>query len=219
MKKTDWSAPLRERLPQEYFSELVDFINDVYSKGNVYPPEDKIFRAIELTALADVKVILVGQDPYPQPGKAQGLSFSYPASFVVNRPDSIVNIRKELKSEGFDKEDSDLTHWAEQGVLLLNAVLTVPEMKSNAHKGKIWEALTDEIIKIASDDDRPKVFLLWGGDARKKAKLIDSSKHLVLESAHPSPLSASRGFFGSQPFSKANSFLEKTGQKGIDWSK
>ena len=161
-EKTDWSEPLRERLPQEYFSTLVDFINDVYSQGNVYPPEDKIFRAIELTALADVKVVLVGQDPYPQPGKAQGLSFSYPASFVVNRPDSIVNIRKELKSEGFDKEDSDLTHWAEQGVLLLNAVLTVPEMKSNAHKGKIWEPLTDEIIKIASDDDRPKVFLLWG---------------------------------------------------------
>ncbi|MFK4965693.1 uracil-DNA glycosylase [Lactococcus garvieae] len=219
MKKTDWSGPLRERLPQEYFSGLVDFINEVYAKGKVYPPEDKIFRAIELTALSDVKVILVGQDPYPQPGKAQGLSFSYPASFVVNRPDSIVNIRKELQSEGFDKKDSDLTYWAEQGVLLLNAVLTVPEMKSNAHKGKIWEPLTDEIIKIASDDERPKVFLLWGGDARKKAKLIDSSKHLVLESAHPSPLSASRGFFGSQPFSKANAFLEETGQKGIDWSK
>lgn len=158
MKKTDWSGPLRERLPQEYFSDLVDFINEVYAKGNVYPPEDKIFRAIELTALSDVKVILVGQDPYPQPGKAQGLSFSYPASFVVNRPDSIVNIRKELQSEGFDKKDSDLTHWAEQGVLLLNAVLTVPEMKSNAHKGKIWEPLTDEIIKIASDDARPKSF-------------------------------------------------------------
>ena len=108
---------------------------------------------------------------------------------------------------------------AEQGVLLLNAVLTVPKLKSNAHKGKIWEPLTDEIIKIASDDDRPKVFLLWGGDARKKARLIDSDKHLIIESAHPSPLSASRGFFGSRPFSRANAFLEQTGQTGIDWSK
>ncbi|QPS71262.1 uracil-DNA glycosylase [Lactococcus garvieae] len=219
MKKTDWSKPLRARLSAEYFQEIITFINDVYAQGNVYPPEDKIFRAIELTSLAEVKVILVGQDPYPQPDKAQGLSFSYPASFVVNRPDSIVNIRKELLSEGFEKKDSDLTNWAEQGVLLLNAVLTVPEMKSNAHKGKIWEPLTDEIIKIASDDERPKVFLLWGGDARKKAKFINSEKHLIIESAHPSPLSASRGFFGSHPFSRANDFLESTGQKAIDWSK
>lgn len=219
MNKTDWSIPLRERLPKDYFQKIVDFINEVYSHGKIYPPEDKIFRAIELTSLADVKVVLVGQDPYPQPGKAQGLSFSYPTSFVVNRPDSIVNIRKELLNEGFEKKDSDLTKWAEQGVLLLNAVLTVPEMKSNAHKGKIWEPLTDEIIKIASDDERPKVFLLWGGDARKKAKLIDVSKHLVIESAHPSPLSAARGFFGSHPFSRANEFLEKSGQKGVDWSK
>ncbi|MEY8458958.1 uracil-DNA glycosylase [Lactococcus ileimucosae] len=219
MKKTDWSRPLRERLPEEYFQKIVAFINHVYSQGEVYPPEDKIFRAIELTSLAEVKVVLVGQDPYPQPGKAQGLSFSYPASFAVYRPDSIVNIQKELQSEGFDKRDSDLTPWAEQGVLLLNAVLTVPKLKSNAHKGKIWEPLTDEIIKIASDDDRPKVFLLWGGDARKKARLIDSDKHLIIESAHPSPLSASRGFFGSRPFSRANAFLEQTGQTGIDWSK
>ena len=219
MKKTDWSRPLRERLPEEYFRKIVAFINHAYSQGEVYPPEDKIFRAIELTSLAEVKVVLVGQDPYPQPGKAQGLSFSYPASFVVHRPDSIVNIQKELQSEGFDKRDSDLTHWAEQGVLLLNAVLTVPKLKSNAHKGKIWEPLTDEIIKIASDDDRPNVFLLWGGDARKKARLIDSDKHLIIESAHPSPLSAARGFFGSRPFSRANAFLEQTGQTGIDWSK
>lgn len=219
MKKTDWSAPLRERLPQEYFPKMLEFINQVYSKGRIYPPEDKIFRAIELTSLADTKVVIVGQDPYPQPGKAQGLAFSYPESFKVNRPDSIVNIQKELADEGFTKQNSDLTGWAEQGVLLLNAVLTVPELSSNAHAGKIWEPLTDELIKIASDDERPKVFLLWGGFARKKASLIDDSKHLILQAPHPSPLSASRGFFGCGHFAKANEFLVKSGQNPIDWSK
>ncbi|AYG01596.1 uracil-DNA glycosylase [Lactococcus allomyrinae] len=219
MKKTDWSQPLRSRLPQEYFPNMIHFINEVYSNGKIYPEESQIFRAIELTELRDTKVIIVGQDPYPQPGKAQGLAFSYPATFKVNRPDSIVNIQKELADEGFAKTDSDLTAWAEQGVLLLNAVLTVPAFSSNAHAGKIWEPLTDELIKIASDDDRPKVFILWGGFARKKAQLIDADKHLILEAPHPSPLSASRGFFGSKPFSKANEFLIQTGQVPIDWSK
>ncbi|WP_282674039.1 uracil-DNA glycosylase [Lactococcus cremoris] len=219
MKKTDWSQPLRNRLAEDYFPKMIEFINQTYQEGKIYPPENQIFRAIELTPLAQTKVIIVGQDPYPQPGKAQGLAFSYPATFKVNRPDSIVNIQKELREEGFSKEDSDLTAWAEQGVLLLNAVLTVPEFASNAHAGKIWEPLTDEIIKIASDDERPKVFILWGGFSRKKAKLIDGSKHLILEAAHPSPLSASRGFFGSHPFSKTNDFLVQTGQSPIDWSK
>ena len=152
MKKTDWSQPLRNRLAEDYFPKMIEFINQTYQEGKVYPPENQIFRAIELTPLAQTKVIIVGQDPYPQPGKAQGLAFSYPATFKVNRPDSIVNIQKELREEGFSKDDSDLTAWAEQGVLLLNAVLTVPEFASNAHAGKIWEPLTDEIIKIASDD-------------------------------------------------------------------
>jgi len=219
MKKTDWSAPLRERLEDEYFARMVKFINEVYAQEEVYPPKAKIFAAIELTALADTKVIIVGQDPYPQKGKAQGLSFSYPASFNVSRPDSMVNIRKELANEGFEKANSDLMGWAHQGVLLLNSVLTVPALNSNGHKGKLWEPLTDEIIKIASDDARSKVFILWGGDARKKAKLIDSSRHLIIESAHPSPLSASRGFFDSHPFSQTNEFLEKTGQTPIDWSR
>jgi uracil-DNA glycosylase len=198
---------------------MIDFINEVYHQGRIYPDEDKIFSAIELTALADTKVVIVGQDPYPQPGKAQGLAFSYPENFRVSRPDSIVNIQKELADEGFSKTNSDLTAWAEQGVLLLNAVLTVPENASNAHAGKIWEPLTDELIKIASDDVRPKVFILWGSFARKKSALIDASKHLILESAHPSPLSASRGFFGSQHFKLANDFLSQSGQIPIDWSK
>lgn len=219
MKKTDWSKALRERLSKDYFEKMLAFVNEVYSKGRIYPPEDKIFAAVELTALAETRVVIVGQDPYPQPGKAQGLSFSYPASFEVRRPDSMVNIQKELANEGFDKRDSDLTAWARQGVLLLNSVLTVPEFASNAHAGKIWEPLTDELIKIASDDERPKVFILWGGFARKKAKLIDGERHLIIESAHPSPLSASRGFFGSGCFRRANEFLEETGQQAIDWSK
>jgi uracil-DNA glycosylase len=219
MKKTDWSQPLRERLPQEYFSDMINFINETYHKGRIFPAEDKIFAAIELTSLADTKVVIVGQDPYPQPGKAQGLAFSYPESFKVTRADSIVNMQKELASEGFKKEDSDLTAWAQQGVLLLNAVLTVPENASNAHAGKIWEPLTDELIKISSDDERPKVFILWGGFARKKASLIDASRHLVLESPHPSPLSASRGFFGCGHFAKANAFLQENGQSPVDWSK
>ena len=198
---------------------MIDFINDVYSKGKVYPAEDKIFAALELTALADVKVVIVGQDPYPQPGKAQGLSFSYPRDLVVTRADSITNIQKELADEGFTKTDSDLTGWAQQGVLLLNSVLTVPELASNGHAGKIWEPLTDEIIKISSDDALPKVFILWGGFARKKAALIDAKKHLILESAHPSPLSASRGFFGSNVFQLTNEFLSANGQTEIDWSR
>lgn len=220
MKKTDWSAPLRERLPQDYFERMLDFINTTYAQEvAIYPPEDKIFRALELTALEQCKVVIVGQDPYPQPGKAQGLSFSYPETFTVKRPDSIVNIKKELLQEGFSKTGSDLTEWARQGVLLLNAVLTVPENQSNAHAGKIWEPLTDEIIKIASADSRTKVFILWGGFARKKAALIDSEKHLILEAAHPSPLSASRGFFGCNHFKQANEFLIEKGQTPIDWTK
>ena len=220
MKKTDWFAPLKARLSQEYLQDIDTFIENTYAQeAKIYPPKDKIFRAIELTSLANTKVVIVGQDPYPQPGKAQGLSFSYPTSFVVNRPDSIVNIRKELTAEGFDKKDSDLSDWAKEGVLLLNAVLTVPENSANGHAGKIWEPLTDEIIKIASADDRPKVFILWGNFARKKVKLIDKDKHLILESAHPSPLSASRGFFGSKQFSRANEFLEASGQDPIHWEK
>jgi uracil-DNA glycosylase len=219
MKETDWSQPLRERLSADYFEKIQDFINGVYQSEKIYPSKEKIFATIELTALSKTKVIIVGQDPYPQPGKAQGLAFSYPADFKVNRPDSIVNIKKELLAEGFEKMDSDLTAWAEQGVLLLNAVLTVPENDANGHQGKIWEPLTDEIIKIASDDERPKVFILWGGFARKKAKLINAEKHLILEAAHPSPLSASRGFFGCGHFLKANEFLIKNNQASVDWSR
>ncbi|MDR0199963.1 MAG: uracil-DNA glycosylase [Streptococcaceae bacterium] len=217
MKKSDWSEPLRKRLPKDYFTQMLAFINQVYREDEIYPPEEKVFAALELTSLAATKVIIVGQDPYPQPGKAQGLSFSYPADYKVTRADSISNIQKELSQEGFEKKDSDLRAWAQQGVLLLNAVLTVPKGVSNGHKGKIWEPLTSEIIRIASDDARPKVFLLWGGDARKKAKLVTNPVHLVIETAHPSPIT--QGFVGSGCFQEANEFLLATGQVPIDWEK
>jgi len=218
MKNTDWYVPLAARLNLEYLEKIDTFIENIYADdAKIYPPKDKIFLAIKLTPLAKTKVIIVGQDPYPQENKAQGLAFSYPADFIVKRADSIINIQKELANEGIAKKDSDLTNWATQGVLLLNAVLTVPDNQPNAHAGLIWEPLTDEIIKVASDDERPKVFILWGNFARKKAKLIDRDKHLIIESAHPSPLSASRGFFGSQPFLRANAFLEEHNQTAIKW--
>jgi len=220
MRATDWAAELRKRLPQRYAQQIAEFVRETYSLGRkIYPPKEKIYRALELTPLAQTKVIIVGQDPYPQPGKAQGLSFSYPNDYRVLRADSITNIQAELAAEGFEKTTSDLTEWALQGVLLLNAVLTVPEFNSNGHVGKIWEPFTDEIIKIASDDARPKVFILWGANARKKRALVDTDRHLVLESAHPSPMSASRGFFGSNVFAKANEFLATSGQTPIDWSR
>lgn len=219
MPHTDWAAALRERLPRTYAQQIADFIKETYASGPTYPPKDKIYRALELTPLTATRVVIVGQDPYPQPGKAQGLSFSYPRDYRVQRADSITNIQIELKAEGFEKTDSDLTEWARQGVLLLNAVLTVPEFRSNGHAGKIWEPFTDEIIRIASDDERPKVFVLWGANARNKRALINSDRHLALESAHPSPMSANRGFFGSGVFVKANQFLAASGQPTIDWSR
>jgi uracil-DNA glycosylase len=220
MRDTDWSRALATRLPRDYGDKIAEFVRIAYSSGtNIYPPKDRIYAALELTPLAETKVVIVGQDPYPQPGKAQGLSFSYPKDFRVPRADSITNIQTELAAQGFDKRDSDLTGWASQGVLLLNAVLTVPEFKSNGHAGKIWEPFTDEVIKIASDDQRPKVFILWGANARNKKALVNADRHLVLESAHPSPMSASRGFFGSRFFEKANDFLVTNGQQPIDWSR
>jgi len=215
MKNTDWAKALGDF----DLAPIHEFIEKVYQEGVVYPPKEKIFAALELTALSETKVVILGQDPYYQPGKAQGLAFSYPVSFVVSRPDSMVNIQKELQTEGFNKQDTDLTAWAEQGVLLLNAVLTVPADQPNGHAGLVWDPLTDRLIELASQEDQPKVFMLWGSYARKKAKLIDKEKHLVLECAHPSPLSARRGFFGSDVFLKANEFLIKNGREPIDWTK
>ena len=228
MEQTDWHLPLTNRLPHAYFNQLMTFINEAYQNGTVYPPKEKIFAALQLTPLAQTKVIIVGQDPYPQPGKAQGLSFSYPDTYHVRRPDSITNIQTELANEGYQKTNSDLTGWATQGVLLLNATLTVPVTNSaqssqravpNGHAGKLWQTFTNEVIKVASDDERPKVFILWGGNAQKVAPLIDHEKHLVIKTSHPSPMSARRGFLGSNCFQAANDFLTNSGQTPIDWTK
>ncbi|GAK31503.1 uracil-DNA glycosylase [Weissella oryzae SG25] len=217
MEKLDWTGPLRAKLDATYFEKLVEFINQLYhSQKIVYPAEQNIFKAIEITALADTKVIIVGQDPYHQAGQAQGLAFSVPDTMIA--PPSLRNILTELASDlGQERNHHDLTPWAEEGVLLLNTVLTVEDSKPNIHRGRIWEPLTDAIIEAASDDDRPKVFILWGRQAQDKARLINQHKHLIVKSAHPSPLSVYRGFWGSQPFSKTNQFLQTHGQKPIDW--
>jgi uracil-DNA glycosylase len=205
--------PASERL-----SSLTHFLRQEKAAGKtVFPSEDNIFRALALTGLNQVKVVILGQDPYHGEQQAHGLSFSVPAGTKL--PPSLRNIYKELASDLGVKPpvSGDLSRWAEQGVLLLNAVLTVESGLAGSHAGKGWEEVTDALIKAVSDQRRGVVFILWGNYALKKRTLIDESKHLVITSAHPSPLSASRGFFGSRPFSQANAWLQSTGQTPIDW--
>lgn len=218
MIKNDWFYILKERLSPEYQAELKKFIDTAYnSSSDIYPKQENIFKALELTSLANTKVIIVGQDPYHTPGVAQGLSFSVPNDSKT--PPSLKNIFKELYDDtGIIKLNNDLTNWAKQGVLLLNAVLTVEAHKPNSHANIIWETLTDEIIKITNEDDKPKVFVLWGKFAQTKIALIDNPKHLVITSPHPSPFSARKGFFGSKPFSKINNFLTQNNLSTIEWS-
>ena len=198
MQHSPWHEAIKSHLPEGYFHQINDFMNEVYSKGVVYPPRDKVFKALQTTEMDQVKVLILGQDPYHGPDQAQGLSFSVPDH--VPAPPSLQNILKELRSDIGEKRSHDLTSWAEQGVLLLNACLTVPAGQANGH-----------------ELEEPVVFILWGSYARKKKPLITHDRHLVLESAHPSPLSAYRGFFGSQPFSKTNEFLKEAGREPIDW--
>ncbi|WP_273450534.1 uracil-DNA glycosylase [Streptococcus ferus] len=215
MQHSAWHDLIKKELPQGYFAQINQFMNEVYDKGVIYPPREKVFNAIQTTPLEDVKVVIIGQDPYHGPNQAQGLSFSVPAE--VPAPPSLQNILKELSEDIGDKRSHDLTSWAEQGVLLLNASLTVPEHQANAHAGGIWEPFTDAIIKVVNQKTTPVVFILWGGFARKKKSLITNPIHHVIESAHPSPLSAYRGFFGSKPFSKTNYFLAEQGLEPVDW--
>lgn len=217
MQHSTWHDAIKKELPEQYYSKINAFLNEVYSQGAVYPPREKVFAAIQTTALEEVKVVILGQDPYHGPFQAQGLSFSVPNS--LQAPPSLQNILKELAEDVGTKVNHDLTRWAEQGVLLLNACLTVPAGNANGHAGLIWEPFTDAVIKVVNQVERPVVFVLWGSYARKKKALITNPQHLIIESAHPSPLSAYRGFFGSKPFSKANTFLEETGQSPIDWTK
>ncbi|MBS9338458.1 uracil-DNA glycosylase [Fructobacillus sp. M2-14] len=217
LTQSSWDQALGALLPADYQSRADAFLDQVYSEETpTYPERENVFKALQACPLEDCEVIILGQDPYHQPGQAQGLSFSVPDG--MKTPPSLRNILQELGDDtGSIKLGQDLTPWAKQGVLLLNAVLTVKDSSANSHKGQIWEELTDAVIKAATADPRPKVFILWGKSAQAKKKFIDTGKDLVLESVHPSPLSAYRGFFGSKPFTAANAFLEKHGQRPIDW--
>ena len=214
----EWDEILSEEFASAEYLALREFLKAEYSTRTIYPSMYDIFNSLKFTSFDNLKVVLLGQDPYHNQGQAMGLSFSVPKGVQI--PPSLVNIYKELQTElGITpKETGDLTGWAKQGVLLLNAVLTVREHQANSHKGKGWEFFTDAIIKKISDKKEHLVFLLWGGNARSKKPLIDAKKHLILECAHPSPLSAYNGFFGCGHFIKTNEYLIKHGIQPIDWS-
>ncbi len=216
MKNTLWYDMLSEEYKKEYFIKLENYIKEEYNNKTVFPSSENVFKALKLTDYNDVKVVILGQDPYHGVGEAQGLSFSVPED--VKKPPSLRNIFKELKSDiDVDRKSTDLTDWANQGVLLLNSILTVVEDTPLSHKDKGWETFTDEIIKKLNNREKPVVFILWGSYARSKKVLITNKNHFIIESAHPSPLSASRGFFGSKPFSKTNAFLEKNNIEKVRW--
>lgn len=213
----DWQPIFDEEQKKGYYLSLRAFLKGEYSSTTVFPPMDEIFNAFVLTPLDKVRVVLVGQDPYHERGQAMGLSFSVKEGTV--EPPSLQNIKKEIENEGYDTSSwsSDLTRWAKQGVLLLNTTLTVREHQALSHVGRGWEIFTDRCIEVLNSDNSPKVFLLWGSNARSKKKMITNPHHLVLESAHPSPLSAYRGFFGNNHFKKTNDFLIKHGFDAIRW--
>lgn len=212
-----WDEELKEEYKKEYFTELMNFVKEEYKNKTIYPKPNEVFNAFRYTDFDNVKVVILGQDPYHGPNQAEGLSFS--VSDDVLKPPSLKNIFKELESDlgiPFPKHNS-LKPWAKQGVLLLNAVLTVEEHKPASHKGKGWEIFTDDVIDILNKREKPIVFILWGAFARSKKSLITNKQHYIIESAHPSPFSARNGFFGSKPFSKTNEFLEKNGKSKIRW--
>lgn len=213
----DWDELLKGEFEKEYYLKLREFLKKEYFSGTVYPDMHDIFNALKYTPLCDVKVVILGQDPYHEPSQAHGLCFSVKKG--VDKPPSLKNIYSELKSDVGVQEPAhgELTGWAQQGVLLLNTVLTVRAHQANSHKGKGWEIFTDRVIEIVNEKAQPTVFILWGANARSKKALITNPKHLVLESVHPSPLSAYNGFFGCRHFSKANEFLTKNGREKISW--
>lgn len=211
-----WNDVLKEETNKSYFRDLGNKIRDMYKNKIVYPEYNNIFKALKYTDYDDVKVVILGQDPYHGENQAHGLSFS--VSDDVSRPPSLVNILKELENDlGIKKEGNNLESWAKQGVFLLNAIMTVEKDKPLSHRGIGWEQFTDSIIKKLNEREKPIVFVLWGNYARSKKELITNKKHLIIESVHPSPLSAHRGFFGSKPFSKINNFLEKNNIEKIKW--
>lgn len=212
----NWDIILKDEYEKEYFKNLVDYINEEYNNKTVYPLKENIFKALEYTDYNDIKVVILGQDPYHGEGEAQGLSFSIPNDIRITP--SLRNIFKELKNDlNIERTNTDLSDWAKQGVLLLNAILTVCKDTPLSHKDKGWEIFTDEIIKKINEREEPVVFILWGNYARSKKKLITNKNHYIIESAHPSPLSASRGFFDSKPFSKTNDILISINNESIRW--
>lgn len=211
-----WDIVLKDDFESPYFEELGVFVKNEYKHKIIYPEYRDIFNALRYTDYDDVKVVILGQDPYHGEHEAHGLSFSVKEG--VPMPPSLRNIFKELKNDiGVDRTQTDLTDWAKQGVLLLNSIMTVVKDTPLSHKDKGWEIFTDNVIKKLGEREKPIVFILWGNYARSKKDLIKNKNHLIIENVHPSPLSASRGFFGSKPFSKTNAFLEKNGIPKINW--
>ena len=214
----EWDTLLQDEFQKDYYQQLRAFLTEEYKSGPVYPPKEDIFNALKYTSYSDVKLVILGQDPYHGPGQAHGMCFSVRPG--VPMPPSLQNIFKELHDDIgiFPPKTGYLVPWAREGVLLLNTVLTVRDGQPNSHKNQGWEQLTDRIITLLGEREQPIVFLLWGSHARKKKELIHAPQHLILECAHPSPLSAHRGFFGCEHFSKANQFLYDHGIDPIDWN-
>ena len=214
-----WADPLLPEFDKDYMLSLRGFLCEEKDKGKVIFPHSSLwFNALNSTPLDQVKVVILGQDPYPTPGHAHGLCFSVRPE-VRPIPKSLVNIFKELNDDlGINNQNGNLQNWAKQGVLLLNSVLTVEQGQANSHQGKGWEIFTDKVISVVNALEHPVVFVLWGAYAQKKGAVINASRHLVIRSPHPSPLSAYRGFFGSRPFSKINHFLVQQGQSEINWT-
>lgn len=218
MAVTDWNPLLRDQFEQQYWAELQEFVRDERSRHTVFPAHDKVFAALHGTPHDSTRVVILGQDPYHGPGQAHGLSFSVPMGVEI--PPSLRNIHTELGDDlGIAPPGhGNLERWAANGVLLLNSVLTVRAHNAGSHRNKGWENFTDRVIQVVSAKPEPVVFILWGNYARAKKALIDLDRHAVIESPHPSPLSASRGFFGSKPFSKANAALSAAGRDPVDWT-
>jgi len=215
-----WKRLLESEFNSEYFKKLISFIKEEYSVFKCYPKGSEIFNAFDCCPINKLKVVIIGQDPYHGINQANGLCFS--VNKGISHPPSLINILKEIENDlnfKFESNNGDLSKWANQGVMLLNATLTVREALAGSHQNKGWEIFTDKVIQIISNETNNTVFLLWGSFAKKKRKLIDVSKHKILESGHPSPLSANRGYwFGNKHFSKCNEYLDSYGKKKIDWS-
>ena len=216
MINKNWDIVLKEEMEKEYFKNLGLFVKSEYENKTIFPPYENIYDALKITDYDQVKVVILGQDPYHGLGEAHGLSFSVKEG--IKMPPSLLNIFKELKNDiGVSRSCTDLTDWAKQGVLLLNSIMTVEQDRPLSHKNRGWEIFTDNIISYLNQRKDPVIFILWGNFARSKKVLITNSNHKIIESAHPSPLSASRGFFGSKPFSKTNEYLKVLKKDKINW--